>query len=149
MKYQIADVFTKKEYECAKCKGKIYYAKLADESGKLITTDGLEPNGRYGKDSNVLSGAVDVLVKDRFHACLKHYIDEAIQKLNEPKPEPKKLNDIEKSLVERYEKDAYDIAVNKIAMLSGVRKACKEYNILEPAVQGMIFNAVDRVLEHG
>ena len=84
MNYQIAEVYTKKEYECKKCNGKIYYAKIADETGKLITTDGMEPHGRYGKDSNVLSGAVDALVKDRLHDCTKHFVEEAVQKLEKP-----------------------------------------------------------------
>ena len=65
----IADVYTKKEYECHKCGDKVYYAKIADDTGKFVTTDGLSPNGKYGKDSNVLSGAVDVNVKDRLHSC--------------------------------------------------------------------------------
>ena len=66
---QIIDVYTKKEYDCHKCGEKVYYAKIADDTGKLVTTDGKEPNGKYGKDSNVLSGAVDVNVKDRLHRC--------------------------------------------------------------------------------
>lgn len=66
----ILDVYTKKEYDCPKkCGAKVYYAKLADDTGKYVTTDGLLPNGKYGKESNVLSGAVDVNVKDALHRC--------------------------------------------------------------------------------
>lgn len=85
MTFKIAEVYTKKEYTCKKCNGKIYYAKIADESGNLITTDGQPPNGKFGKESNVLSGAVDALVKDRLHSCSAHFVTEAIEKINSQK----------------------------------------------------------------
>lgn len=67
---QILDCYTKKEYDCPKkCGGKVYYAKIADDGGAYVTLDGLPPNGKYGKESNVLSGAVDVNFKDRLHRC--------------------------------------------------------------------------------
>lgn len=66
---QLLDVYTKKEYKCPICGDAIYYAKIADNSGKLVTKDGQLPNGKFGKDTNVLSGAVDVNVKDRLHKC--------------------------------------------------------------------------------
>lgn len=79
---QILDAYTKKEYDCPKkCGSKVYYAKIADDSGKLVTLDGDEPNGKYGKDSNVLSGAVDVNVKDRIHSCIKADLEAKYSKL--------------------------------------------------------------------
>lgn len=68
---KIIDVYTKKEYKCPKCKEPIYYAKVANDSGVLYTTDGNTPNGKFGKDSNVLTCQVDALVKDRVHGCSK------------------------------------------------------------------------------
>jgi len=76
----ILDVYTKKEYECKKCNGAIYYAKIADDSGKLYTTDGQPPNGKFGKESNVVSGAVDALVQDRLHKCTEKFVYDAIEK---------------------------------------------------------------------
>lgn len=81
---QILDVYTKKEYDCPICKEKIYYAKIADEKGALVTTDGKQPNGKYGKDSNVLSGAVDVNVKDRLHRCTAGKIEDRYNSLVSP-----------------------------------------------------------------
>lgn len=84
---QITDVYTKKEYDCPKkCGEKVYYAKLSDDTGKYVTTDGLSPNGKYGKDSNVLSGAVDINVKDRLHRCVLGETTEKYWKLVGPKP---------------------------------------------------------------
>jgi hypothetical protein len=77
----ILDVYTKKEYECKKCHAPVYYAKIADDNGKLYTTDGQEPNGKFGKDSNVISGAVDALVQDRLHKCSEKYVLDAIEKI--------------------------------------------------------------------
>ena len=50
----IIDIYTKKEYTCKKCDGQVYYGKVTDESGKIVTKDGAWPNGKFGKESNVL-----------------------------------------------------------------------------------------------
>jgi len=42
----------KKEYKCPKCKKEIRYAKFFGSDGKILTTDGEEPNGKFGRDSN-------------------------------------------------------------------------------------------------
>jgi hypothetical protein len=76
----ILEVYTKKEYECKKCKAKIYYGKIADDEGRLYTTDGQPPNGKFGKESNVISGAVDALVQDRLHKCTEKFVYDAIEK---------------------------------------------------------------------
>lgn len=58
----------KKEYKCSKCGSDVQYGKVTDESGKIITKDGNSPNGKFGKESNVLSAAVDVGT-DNLHPC--------------------------------------------------------------------------------
>lgn len=78
---KIIDVYTKKEYECPICKEKIYYGKIAKENGEFVTKDGQRPNGKFGKENNVLSGAVDIHVKDRLHACTAGKTQEEYQKL--------------------------------------------------------------------
>jgi hypothetical protein len=80
----ITDVYTKKEYTCKKCNQTIYYGKITDDDGRLYTKDGQMPNGKFGKDSNVISGAVDALVKDRLHECSKHFVEQAVA--NAPAP---------------------------------------------------------------
>lgn len=85
---QIIDVYTKKEYECKICKGKVYYAKVANDKGELYTIDNLTPNGKFGKDSNVLTCQVDTLVKDQVHKCQKNKINEKIQELDDFKEKP-------------------------------------------------------------
>jgi len=65
----ITDIYTKKEYTCKKCNGQVYYGKVTDESGKIVTKDGAWPNGKFGKESNVLSAAVDSNNKTKFHEC--------------------------------------------------------------------------------
>lgn len=58
----------KKEYKCSKCGSGVQYGKVTDESGKIITKDGNSPNGKFGKESNVLSAAVNVGT-DSLHLC--------------------------------------------------------------------------------
>jgi hypothetical protein len=65
----VIDIYTKKEYTCKKCNGQVYYGKVTSPEGKLITKDGNQPNGKFGKESNVLSAAVDVNNKEKFHGC--------------------------------------------------------------------------------
>ena len=81
---KVVDVYTKKEYTCKKCNAKIYYGKITDDAGNIYTADGQMPNGKYGKESNVLSGAVDALVKDNFHKCSLPYIEDAVAKAPAP-----------------------------------------------------------------
>lgn len=91
----ISDVYTKKEYKCAKCMDSIYYAKISDDTGKYVTTDGLLPNGKYGKESNVLSGAVDINVQDRLHRCTLGITTDKYWSLvgpKAPKPSPVSTN---------------------------------------------------------
>ncbi len=85
---QITDVYTKKEYDCKKCGRKVYYAKIADDVGKLVTTDGLSPNGKYGKESNVLSAPVDIHFQYIIHSCSVARIDDEYRKYSiSPKTE--------------------------------------------------------------
>ena len=90
---QIADVYTKKEYDCPrKCGSKVYYAKIKDDSGNYVTTDGLPANGKYGKDSNVLSGAVMIQTQDRLHECTASQVREKYDQLTrEEQPQPVKI----------------------------------------------------------
>ncbi len=92
---EILDVYTKKEYTCKKCNGQIYYAKLKAPDGTMVTKDGQQPNGKYGKESNTLSAAVDVNNKEKFHECYKSFAEkayaEALTKVGSPKPEVNNL----------------------------------------------------------
>ena len=66
---KVTKIYTKKEYTCKKCDGQVYYGQITDDVGKTITKDGGVPNGKYGKESNILSGAVEVNNKAKFHEC--------------------------------------------------------------------------------
>ena len=81
---KVIDVSIKKAYTCKTCNQEIYYGKITDDDGNLYTIDGQMPNGKWGKDSNVITGAVDALVKDRLHKCSKHFVDNAVQKAPAP-----------------------------------------------------------------
>lgn len=50
----------------------------------------------------------------------------------------------DKVILERMSKDSEAIAKQKIAKYIGVKKACEESGISNPAMIGMIFNAVDK-----
>ena len=50
----------------------------------------------------------------------------------------------DKAVLERFAKDSETIAKQKIAKYIGVKKACDESGITNPAMIGMIFNAVDK-----
>ena len=93
---EIQSVYTKKEYVCNKCNQKIYYAKIADDSGDTVTKDGRKPNGKYGKESNTLSAAVNVSDRSKFHECYKNLVEkqyeEALQKKGTPEKEINNLN---------------------------------------------------------
>ena len=77
---KVIDVYTKKAYKCSQCNAEIYYGKITDDDGNIYTVDGKMPNGVFGKGNNVLSGAVDALVKDKLHECKKHYVEDAVAK---------------------------------------------------------------------
>lgn len=49
------------------------------------------------------------------------------------------------AVLERFKTDAEVVAKQKIAKYLGVKKACDECGISNPAQIGMIFNSVDRV----
>ena len=89
---QILDVY-KKAYKCRECDADVYYAKVADDGGKIFTTDGKDPNGKYGRDSNCVSVQVDVSKEDTIHKCFtikaKQLVEEAEEKRIDPKSKPK------------------------------------------------------------
>lgn len=116
---KILDVYTKKQYECKKCNGAIYYAKIANDKGELITTDGKQPNGKMGKESNVVSGAVDATVQDRLHKCTEKYVLKAIEEAETNKGNNEKLKDYKLNLSEQEQQLWSDI----------ISKVC-EYDIL-------------------
>jgi len=80
LKLLIKDIY-KKEYECKKCKVKIFYGKVATPEGKLVTKDGNAPNGKFGKDSNVLSAAVNA--DGTLHPCYADYVKRDYQDMAE------------------------------------------------------------------
>lgn len=80
---QILDVYTKKDYQCPICKQGIYYAKIANDKGELVTKDRQPPNGKFGKENNVLSGAVDMHVKDRLHSCTEGKLQQTYNELTQ------------------------------------------------------------------
>ena len=88
---EIESVYTKKEYVCNKCNQKIYYAKIADEAGDIVTKDGRKPNGKYGKESNTLSVAVNVSKKSEFHECYKEFAEKKYAEAILLKGEPEKI----------------------------------------------------------
>ena len=55
-----------------------------------------------------------------------------------------KANELDIKVLERIRTDAENIAKQKIAKFLGVKKACNDCGIDNPAQVGMIFNAVDR-----
>jgi hypothetical protein len=71
----VIDIYTKKEYTCKKCNGQVYYGKVTASDGTLVTKDGQNPNGKFGKESNVLSAAVDVNNKEKFHECYSSNVE--------------------------------------------------------------------------
>ena len=88
---QIVEIYAK-EYTCSKCDKAVNYGKVADDKGTLITKDKKAPNGKYGKESNVLSAAVDAGTTN-LHPCYASNVvrdfDEltATKKPSEPLPQ--------------------------------------------------------------
>lgn len=58
MKIKIINIYDK-DYTCSKCQKTVNYGQVAKDDGTIVTKDKKEPNGKYGKESNVLSAAVD------------------------------------------------------------------------------------------
>ncbi len=141
---KIADVYTKKEYECKKCNSKIYYAKITDDSGNIYTVDGLMPNGKYGRESNVISGAVDVNVKDRLHECTKHYVEDAVAKAPPAPGSGGTLPGTAKrevtSLQEQEIIGFTEIVERNVDRLILVEDICRQRGITNPAQIGMVYN---------
>ena len=160
---QIIDVYTKKEYECKICKGKVYYAKVANDKGELYTTDHLTPNGRYGKESNVLTCQVDTLVKDQVHKCQKNKLSEKIQELEDFKEKPAiqnaQLNPNVQTAPSPLVKEMVVTDLAEPAMRREVLVHCKVLGVIESVVQeylgkdanpariGLYINNVRKMLE--
>jgi hypothetical protein len=72
-----------KPYTCSKCKERVCYAKVADDEGTFYTEDGNLPNGKFGKESNVLSAQVDFAVQDRVHKCAEGFVNKAVKEARE------------------------------------------------------------------
>ena len=121
----VLEVYTKKEYECKKCKAKIYYGKIADDNGALYTNDGQQPNGKFGKDSNVISGAVDVNNKEKLHSCSEKYVLKAIEEAEANKGKSVKLDNYKSNLSEE----------ESILWTDIVSKVC-DYDILADKIIG-------------
>jgi len=60
----------KRDYKCPKCKtATIKYAKFLGDDGKILTTDGQEPNNKFGRDSN--TGWPTNLNTKQIHECIE------------------------------------------------------------------------------
>jgi hypothetical protein len=161
----ILDVYTKKEYECRTCKAAIYYAKIADDTGALYTTDGQLPNGKFGKESNILSGAVDVHVKDRLHKCSEKFVLDKIKQI-EAQRNTQEQKTMEESSISPQETPVSSTPPKTI--MSGstlvewtktLETYCNLYlfaenhikenfpNIVEPQARGMIFKEAIRAFD--
>lgn len=155
---RIEDIYTKREYKCKKCNSGIYYGKVMKDDGTYYTKDGQPPNGKFGKESNVLSCQVDALNKDQIHKCNYKFVMDEIEKLDKgdfsqqqlvtSKPEMPQIHftvtGIDQKVIDRIVKESEERAVLKIAQLKGVITACVNTGITNPAQIGMIFNAIDR-----
>ena len=144
---KVTDVYTKKSYTCKTCNQEILYGKITDDNGVLYTTDGRPPNGKFGKESNVVSGAVDSAVKDRLHSCTKHYVEEAIAKSQGyagdttlPQNNTKTLDNFKPEYVSEAELVLWNDLVAKVAEYTILaQKKLGEYTeIQNPALKGLI-----------
>ena len=64
---KVIDIYGK-EYKCSKCGEQINYGGVEGPDGKTVTKDGRPFNGKFGKDSNKLSCAVDAGTIE-IHGC--------------------------------------------------------------------------------
>ena len=135
---KVVDVYTKKEYQCKKCNLPIFYGKITDDSGNMYTDDGQAPNGKFGRDSNVISGAVDITSQGTLHACSKHYVEEAIKKATAPKQT--NLSGFKAEFVREPEMIIWNDIVSKVAeYVILANKKLEEYPEIEnPALRGLI-----------
>jgi len=69
---KITNVYDK-DYKCSKCDKTVQYGQVTDDKGKVITKDKKPFNNKYGKESNVLSAAVDKGTIN-LHACYASYV---------------------------------------------------------------------------
>ena len=135
---QVVDVYTKKEYMCKKCNAVIFYGKITDDSGKLITEDGQTPNGKFGRDSNVLSGAVDANAQTTLHECSKHYVEEAVKRAGSGTQAG--LKDFKREHVRDQEEIVWNDVLAKTAeYVILAQKKLEEYPEIEnPALKGLV-----------
>jgi hypothetical protein len=68
---QIIGIYAK-EYDCSKCNGKINYGQASKDGKTPVTKDGKPFNNKYGKESNVLSVAVNAGTTE-IHPCYSSY----------------------------------------------------------------------------
>jgi len=142
-----------KGYQCPKCRADIRYAKFFGDDKKLLTTDGKEPNKKFGRDSNTGWPAEhNPLTKEtKIHECKGDIPDsKLLQTAILHPPKVKELTDIDKKVRDRIIEDAYLRAKFLIWKLEGVEKACKELGVEIGPPSGMVFKEVcaeDRRLE--
>lgn len=86
---QILDIYNK-EYECSKCHKTVNYGKVATDKGEVVTKDKKAPNGKFGKESNVLSAAVDKGTTN-LHACYASNVVRDFDELTTIPQEPKQM----------------------------------------------------------
>ena len=102
-----ADYAGPKEYECKKCNSKIKYAKFFGSDGKIITKDGLDPDGKFGKDTNVFTTSVFPNSERSLHKCytIEWPKQEPHGKIDSPEPEQKQLIPNESEIIDRSQLD--------------------------------------------
>ena len=140
-----------KEYKCPKCKAVIKYAKFFGSDGKLLTNDGKEP--WFDREKRPMSNTGWMTNTDKtMHECSKIDVIDKTQSEAETNvkrtdlltPQAKEFDSL---LMKNGEEEAYQYANLTLAYLRGVRRACKENGVEEPAVQGMVFNkTMDRMM---
>lgn len=84
---KIVEIY-KKEYKCSKCGSSVQYGKVTDDSGNIITKDGSSPNGKFGKESNVLSAAVNAGT-ETLHPCYGDLVKRDFDQYAAPQVESK------------------------------------------------------------
>lgn len=135
---QVVDVYTKKEYKCKQCNAPVFYGQITNDSGDKYTEDGQPPNGKFGRDSNVISGAVDAASQSTLHGCSKHYVEEAVIKATAPKGT--KESEFKAEFVREPELRIWNDIVSKVTeytILANIR--LEEYTeIQNPALKGLI-----------
>jgi len=126
----VTNVYTKKQYICKKCNSEIFYGKVTDESGRIITKDGKVPNGKFGMESNVLSGAVNANDKTKFHECylqkLEEQYREATSQPQQERPIINNMPDVSKDMYRAKDIESFLAEWNDIYMRSQplISKVC-------------------------